>query len=472
MSRRTSSIIARRLLGALAVPVALAIAASPALAGWSAPLAVSRSTTGFFDVALANDARGDAAVAWGSERNVGRVQTRATVNVAFVAGGGRLLERALWHGADALVGGVAVALDARGELTVAWVEAARGRHGETLYPHTIRAAYRSPSGRWSPSRVVGYSGPFLEAHVRLAAAPNREVLMTWVAHTKNAPGVGAAWRKPGHPFGSTSAVSRAKSAMMIDPTPLFDSSGAAHVYGTVGCSRIHTCATMVSTAQRGHRFDAPLLIAPAPAEYPVVSFSGPGRALIAWEAGDYQGLEPFGAPPHARVMSGGSLGPPVTLQPNSGAVPGPLDAVAANGGGGTVSWPEAPPSLPPAPNPARTMVAVGDARGSFSQPSVSPLGLTPALRDGAGNMLLTPGPTNPFAPLAGQPTGPAGTAPSPVAVQPAGGGALQPSPIPLPSAAMKPWVSIAGVATTEPLGTGAAVTWVAGTKLDVSSWRP
>ncbi len=461
--------VGSRLSGVLALLVGLAIGASPALAGWSAPSLVSHSTTGFFYVALATDSRGDSAVAWASERNVGWVRTLATVRVAFIGTGGRLVERALWHGSDALVGGVAVALDAHGELTVAWSEAARGRNGETLLPHTIRAAYRSPSGRWSPAQIVGYSGPFLEADPRLAVAANRQVLLTWLAHTKNAPGVAAAWRTPGRRFGPAGAVSRAKSAMVVDPTPLFDSGGSAHVYGTVACGgSIHTCATMVSTAPGSHRFGAPLLIAPAPAEFPIVSFSAPGRALIAWEAADYQDLEPFGSMPYARVMTGGSLGAPVALQSASTTVPGPLDAVAANGGGGTVSWPEAPPS----PSPVRMMMAVGDANGHFSAPTVSPLGLVPVLRDGVGDLLLTLGPSNPYAPLGGGPTGPAGTAPSPVAMQPAGVGAAQPSPVPLPPTTLTPRASLAGVATTQPVGSGSTVAWVAGAELDVSTWRP
>ncbi|MGA2453416.1 MAG: hypothetical protein ABSG93_07845 [Solirubrobacteraceae bacterium] len=455
MGRRASIVVGRLVFGALAVLVGLAIGAAPALAGWSAPQSVSYSTAGFRYVALATDARGDAALAWVSESDVGLVQTRAAVNVAFVGASGRLVQWTLWRSSDALVAGVAVALDAHGELTVAWIDAARGRSGATLYPHTIRAAYRTPSGKWSPTQVIGYSGPFFGADLRLAAAPNREVLLTWVANTKNAPGVAAAWRKPGHRFGPESAVSRAKSAMMSEPTSLFDSGGAAHIYGTVSCGRgIRTCATMLSTAPRSHRFGAPLLIAPAPAEFPVVSFSAPGRALIAWETGDYEELEPYFAAPYARVMTEGSLSAAVALQPGSANIASPVNAVAANEGGGTVSWSETPP---PYPGSARTMLAVSDASGHFSAPSVSPVGLMPMLRDGVGDMLLKLGRTG----------GPAGIPPSPVAVQPAGGGAVRPSPMPLP-----PLASLAGVVTTQPVGAGAAVAWVAGAKLEISTWRP
>jgi hypothetical protein len=455
MGRRASIVVGSKGFVALAALVALVLAiasgAAPALAGWSAPRAVS-SAAGFHRVALATDARGDAAVAWIGESDVGPVRTRSAVNVAFAGAGGRLVERTLWRGSDALVGGVAVALDARGELTVAWIDAARGRSGETLYQHTIEAAYRTPSGKWSPTQIVGHSDAFLAADLRLAVAPDREVLLSWVANTKDAPGIAAAWRKPGHRFGPESAVSRAKSAMMGEATSLFDSGGAAHIYGTIGCGPvIGTCATMLSTAPRSHRFAAPLLIAPAPAELPVVSFSAPGRALIAWEAGDYEELEPSFAAPYARVMTGGSLSAPVALQPVPANTVSAVNAVAANGGGGISSWSETPP---PYPSSARTMLAVGDASGHFSPPSVSPVGLMPIVRDGVGDMLLK----------LGRVGGPAGVPPSPVAMQPAGGGAAQPSPVPLP-----PSASLVGAVAAQPVGAGAAVAWVAGAKLEVAS---
>ncbi|HST33467.1 MAG TPA: hypothetical protein VLJ80_08100 [Solirubrobacteraceae bacterium] len=457
MSRKGSIVVESRLVGALTALVGLlAIGAAPAVARWSAPRTVSSSRAGFGKAALATDARGDAAFASASESDVGPVQTRAALNVALLSTRGPSVKRTLWRNGDALVGDVVVALDARGELTVAWIAAARGRNGETVAPHTIRSAYRTPSGRWSPTEIVGHSGPFLSADLRLAVAPNGEMLATWRAHTKRAPGVAAAWRKPGHRFGPETAVSRAKSATMTDPTSLFDSSGAAHIYGTVGCGRlIRSCATMVSTAPHSHRFGTPLLIAPAPAEFPVVSFSAPGRALIVWEAGDYQDLEPSFAAPYARVMTSGSLSPPAALQPGSAdTATSSVNAVAANDGGGTLSWSARPRTYP---GPGHTMLAVGDTSGHFAAPSVSPDGLMPVLRDGVGDVLLKLGWIG----------GSGGLPPSPLAMQPAGGGVVQSSPMPLP-----PSASLAAVVTTQPVGAGAAAAWVAGAKLEISTWQP
>ena len=412
---------------------------------------------------LATDARGDAALAWTSVRQVGLVRTRVAVHVAFIGPGGRVAERTVWSNGDAIVGGVAVALDARGELTVAWIAAARARNGGTSGPHTIRAAYRNASGRWSAAQKVGSSGPLMSADLHLAVAPDREVLLTWVAHTARAPGVAAAWRRAGHGFGAEGAVSRAKGAMMILPTAVFDSGGAAHVYGTGGCGR-RGCATMVSTKAHGHRFGAPLLIAPAPAEYPIVSFSAPGRALIAWEAGIFEDLEPSFAAPYARIMSAGALGPPIALQPGTALTASAVNAVAANGGGGTASWVAWPATSPPGPGAPFVMLAALGADGRFSQPSVAADGLVPALRDGAGDTLLRQ--IGPSAALE------AGAPPSPIAMRPAAGGPPQPSPVQLPSGTPAPSAFLAGLATTEAAGAGAAVAWVAGTQLSVATWRP
>lgn len=461
MNRSASIAFRCGVLASLALAIGLSTAPTPALGAWSAVRTVGWSATAY-GVVMATDARGDTALAWRTEQNVGLVRTRSAVNVAFIGAGGRVAVRTLWRSSDALLGGVVVALDAQGELTVAWIAAPRGRSGATLSSHTIYAAYRSPSGRWSAVQTVGYSGPFLAADLRLAVAPDREVLLTWRGHTSKAPGVAAAWRQPGRGFAPYVAVSRSKSAVMFDPTPVFDSDSAAHVYGTVSCGRgIKTCVTMVSTGARSHRFAAPLVIAPAPAEFPVVSFSAPGRALIAWEAGDFEGLEPYFAAPYARVMRSGSLTAPVALQPSSASVASSLNAVAANEGGGTVSW-SGGPSL--YPGSARVMLAVGDASGRFSAASASPSGLMPALRDGAGDVVLR----------LGEGSAGAEPVPSPVALQPVAGGPVQASPMPLaPTSPMATAsASFAGMATVQPLGAGAAVAWISGATLDVSTWRP
>ena len=98
--------------------------------------------------AAAVNARGDVAVAWIQE---GRSQGHATLRVRAAvrrAGADRFSVRTLVARRDLAARGTAVALDPRGELTVAWIEQASDnglRHGRK----TVRAAYRTPGGRWS-----------------------------------------------------------------------------------------------------------------------------------------------------------------------------------------------------------------------------------------------------------------------------------------------------------------------------------
>ncbi len=166
-----------RVLGVLALLFWLSTGGTSALAAWSAPRAVSSSTTGFFYVTLATDARGDTAVAWASE-HVEPTRTRAAVSVALRSSGGAVVRRSLWSSADAVVGDVAVSLDARGELTVAWVDAALNRTGATAYPAAVQATFRSPTGRWARTQMIRREGPNFGSHLRLAVAPDRETLLT------------------------------------------------------------------------------------------------------------------------------------------------------------------------------------------------------------------------------------------------------------------------------------------------------
>ncbi len=474
---------AARAGGACAVlgAAVFALGGAPAFAAWSAPRALGPSS-GLARAALATDARGDVAVAWPLERNVGLVRTDSSVRVAVGGRSGRLAVRTVWHSSNALVGGVSVALDSRGELTVAWIDAARLRNGGTSNRHTVRAVYRTPSGRWSGVHAVGVSGPFLDAAPRLAVAGNREVLLTWLAHIPNAPSVAAAWRRPGHGFGGVGSVSASKMSLLYDPRPLFDSGGSAHVYGTGECGR-NTCGVMFSTAAHSHRFGPRLIFAPGPSQDPVVSFSAPGQAIFAWESGNFESSEPFFAAPFARVMSRGALSAPVALAVGNLSPSGnpPLSvgsiaaAVAANGGGGSVGWMVA--RAGPPPPMAWLLVAGGDASGRFAAGSVSGNGLLPALRDGAGDVVMTEWAGLPDAYKIVYPVdlrSLAGPVPvSPVAVQPAGGSSLAPSPMPPPvsGSSLLPGRSVT-VAVVQPAGRGAAVAWGTDQRLQAATWAP
>ena len=345
---------------------------------------------------------------------------------------------------------------------MAWVDAHPNIDGQ----RTVRAAFRTPAGRWSAVQAVGDSSrlnPLLPVDYvdpRLAVAPDREVLLTWNAgEVFTPPGrLAQAWRRPGHCFGPT-ALYRLNGAGMGDQTPVFDSGGAAHVYGVLIYTSPHgpsgSDAVMLSTAAHSRRFGAPVVVAPSGGAL-VVSFSAAGQAIAAW-------LNPAGqlqppASPYARVMLHGTLGAPVRL-PSDGTKA--VTAVAANGGGGSVAWVPEPVSAAT----GSVMVATANASGRFSPPSVQADRLAPAARDGAGDILLRePDVFSGAYSLAGTPFG------SPFAVQPATGGALQPSPVPQSPFGQTGHAAV--FATTEPVGRGAAIAWHAGSKVAIATWRP
>ena len=187
-----------------------------ASASWSDALRVPQSAEAMWPAAAVN-ARGDVAVAWIHE---GRSQGHATLRVRAAirpAGAARFSVRTLVARRDLAARGTAVALDARGELTVAWIEQASD-NGRTHGRKTVRAAYRTPGGRWSRVQAIGRSSAFNFATPRLAATADGTVVLTYNAHTNAAPGVAAAWRSRGRPFGSPQSVPT-DGQYLFDPDP-------------------------------------------------------------------------------------------------------------------------------------------------------------------------------------------------------------------------------------------------------------
>jgi len=413
---------------------------------------------------LASDARGDAALVWREVRAAGHRPNwwyDSFVRVAFAGPTGAVVTRTVWGHAHTMIAGVTDALDALGELAVAWVEEPSGSGG----PITVRALRRSPAGRWSAPQAVGRSSTaFFYATPELAVAPDGEMLLTWNAGS--AVGVKAAWSAPGHDFGAASVVNGSKAAAILDPTPIFDPGGAAHVYGTVDCDGRNSRGVMLSTPAHSHHFLRPVVVAPAPAENLEISFSAPGRALAAWQHEECSTLEAGPGSPYARVMLRGSFAAPVALDPHTSAYS--VTPVAANAGGGSVAWlGELSASRFPG-----LMMATADTEGHFSIPSTPADGLVPVGRDSAGDLVLQD--------LLlefeiSQGTIPGAAAPaSPVAVQPVAGAELEPSPLalitgtPPAGSVSSPFIAEAAI------GRGAALAWRNGVtgKVAIATWRP
>jgi len=478
---RRGSLILRCGGSLAAILVVLTCAVTPSFAGWSAPRFISgpaflaELTIPHGPLPFATDARGDVAIAWPEFRPVGHPPNwwyDSSVRLASAGPTGRIVTRTVWRHAHSLIASVTVVLDAHGELTVAWIEAP----SPSGSPFTVRARYRSASGRWSAPQVVGRSRTaFYYARPELAVAPNGEVLLTWNAGSTV--GVDAAWRSPGHPFRAASLVSHSQRALIFDPTPVFDPSGAAHVYGTNVTSAPRpappkppprTRGVMLSTRAHSHRFGAPVIVGPPAADALVVSFSTGTQALAAWlrEPYPYDAESPLGTP-YARVMLHGSWKTPVALEPHSeGSL---VTAAGRNGGGGGVGWLVTSPG---GYSPRGAMTATADATGHFSASTAPASGLVPVARDGAGDVVLQDIVLPEDLKLGITPSGPITASP---VVDPVTRGAPEPSPL-APFVGGTPLTLSESVfATAEsPTGRRVALVWLNGLtgRVGVSTWRP
>ena len=404
-----------------------AVWATPiALAGWSSPRVVLGAGPPYLAVspvsAFSTDDRGDSALAWRVLGQAGRAPHwwyDSSVRVAFAAPRGPVAAHTVWHRAHSLIASVATALDARGELTIAWVEAPSGERG----PITIRSIRRSPGGRWSVAETVGHSSStaFLYAWPQLAAAPDGEVLLTWYGGSRV--GVEAAWRRPGSGFTGVSLVNRRKDAAMLFATPVFDPSGNARIYGTVDCDHPSSRGVLLTAPAHSHRFAQPVVVAPAPAADLTISFARHGRALAAWQRGECSTLEPAPGEAYGRTLQGQSLGAPTALDPKAWAFA--LTSVASDDGGGTVGWVHEAFTATTAPTLALTSAG---ADGRFSPAAPPSDSLIPVARDDAGDLVLqdlllerqmwqggaAPAAGGPSSPIAAQAVGAATPEPSPL----------------------------------------------------------
>ena len=416
------------------VAVALALVwPGAALAGWSPPQ--TTSVAGYTSTSMAVNARGTTVVAWARGTNPGHEFGTAVYLTARTAGG-RLRTRRVWSSRRASTGGIAAAVDSRGEVTVAWIVNTRRNQGGSSGPGKLYAAYGALTGRWKQRRVVGRA----VTKPRLAVAPRGRVLLLWIDGDAESRNMVVAWRARGHPFRGRQALDNPSVVYTpYDSTgavPAFDTSGAAYVAGE--------CDAVVLRARpNGHRFRT--ILDRGPAVSATLSLSGKGRGVAGWVGGsctsDISATNAPG-PVFASILDGGKFGRVLTL-PSDGKAAF-ARAVAISGDGGIVSW----------GNVGAVLSTTVAADGRVAPPQTSPLGIVPFARDGGGDQVLAgPGSELPFVQFG-------------VLVQPVGGGALEHAP-----------VSSGLLATAQPVGRRVALAWNtsptgAGGNLALSVWRP
>jgi hypothetical protein len=408
MSRvQTLSAVTLAVIGVLALP-------GGASASWSRSMRVPQSAGGLWPAAAVN-ARGDVAVAWIQE---GRSHGHATLRVRAAiraARADRFSVRTLVAARDLAARGAAVALDARGELTVAWIQQAsdNGRwHGRK----TVRAAYRRPSGRWSRVQAIGRSLAFNYATPRLAARADGTVVLTYNSRTRAAPGVAASWRVRGRPFGSPQSVPTGRQ-YLFDPTLAVDPAGRAFLTGTRGCNQLRSDVIVVAAPPGRRRFTTRTTVTSAPGKAVRMAVMGPGAVALAWVSGTCDTTEDLGGRPFAAAVRNGVAGTPVALG----------DGVAMNliagraSAGADVTFSRLPPDL----GQAQLMTSRITADGAVGAPVPVGDSWVALAGDPAGDQLV------------GQP-GPFGSRTTPLAARPASGAPIEPAPL---AAVGYPWTN-------------------------------
>jgi hypothetical protein len=406
-----------------AVVIGLLLAAGPASARWSAPQTIR--THGYPVVsAVAVDARGDAAVAWVESAN-GPYTPHESVHL-LLRTHGQLHSRVVWSSTHARLGGLTVAIG-RGEVTVAWAFADTLRSDPW---QSVDAAYGPLNGSWFAARAVGRLTEF-SAFVpgwqpRLAEAPAGSVLLAWDTWNANH-GIHVAWRTPGHPFASGQGIANAPRGA----APQFDAAGNAYLASN--CS-----ATVLVARARSHHFTRDVLATSSAVGFEL-SLSGAGRGIAAWVKGTCStgGAAIEYGPVFARVLRGGVFGPRLALTPAHAQ--DHAGNVVSLPTGGSVTWASQAPAGTQ-PTFFNGMVEFGvriDAHGLAAAPQ--PITADqPLVADGGGDVLYTPDLLL--------------TGGTPMFIRPAGGGADQPLPTPQNGS------GLVGVATAA-FGRAAAVAW-------------
>jgi hypothetical protein len=127
-----------------------------------------------------------------------------------------------------------VAMDARGEMIIAWVHDQPGRRVQAL----VLGANGKPEGS---IQTLSRKGPITE--LQIAANANGDAVVVWREEGKNARPIEAATRLAGRRFANAVTISRQKDT---DPTTAVDPRGDA----TILFTRIQPAATTVEAATR------------------------------------------------------------------------------------------------------------------------------------------------------------------------------------------------------------------------------
>ena len=286
----------------------------PATAGWSTPRRISPSGIDAFTPALAEDAVGDAVVAWGLRTSISEV----VIGVNNRIGAGPWGEPTTVSPAGGYALEQQVGIDAAGDATVAWKEGLAKNS-------SIDAAMRPAAGAWSAAVAVSAPGGYNERPA-LAVDPGGDALLAWGYIDESADhlvrsaafdAVGPALRSLSIPASGVIGIPLAFSVAPLDgispiaaTTWSFGDGGSAatasasHTYTAPGTYTVTVTSVDAAGNSSTASGEVPIVAAPPPAPPPAkkaklaaprVKVSCPKRAA---PTGCHFALQVFSARPH------------------------------------------------------------------------------------------------------------------------------------------------------------------------------
>ena len=175
---------------------------------------------------------------------------------------------------------------------LAWIDRPGGGHD------TVRAAYRTPAGRWSAIRADGRTTPFVYAYPRLRRRDRRPRLQRGHARCRRR---GRRLADPGPRVRCAERGSR-RTSLRADARD--DADGAATLVATARCddeSQSHGLLLAAPAAKHG--VGKPLAITPRPATEVRLVPTGPRTVVASWPASDWRTSELLNGPVEAERIS-------------------------------------------------------------------------------------------------------------------------------------------------------------------------
>ena len=351
--------------------------------------------------------------------------------------------RTLRRARDRAIVGLTTVLDAHGELTVAWVERA-STNGLLHGPITVRAAFRTAAGRWSPVRMVSRASAFAFAEPRLAAATDGTVALVFNAGVRAAPGWASRGARRAARSGA-SAVSRPAAAATCRSRRCPSTTPVACTSPALPAATVPSAAAASSSPrQSAAAASVPSVRSPPPPPTHLrFVLTGRGRALAAWVGAGCSTTEDLSGPILATNVVGDAVGTPSIV---SAPASRELTLSGAPAGSAELSFTQFGPTSPA----GAALVARLAPDGTVTPPTAPADGWAAVTADRAGNQLVIP-------------ARPAGIEPTALAARPASGAAVAPAPLRGPT-----FLVTAGA----PDGSALAAARTGGRALRITVWRP